>query len=173
MGMLDIFGLDVKLFIFQVVNFLIIFAILVKFLYNPLRNMLEERKRRIAQSMEDAEAARLALANADASKKDILAQAKKDADAISAAAKVQLAAEKEKSEMQNKQRGQQIIDEARQQAASELESVKKQVGQMSVSLSSQIVNKVFADFFTDDDKQKILSRAIDKISKVEYEKGSN
>ncbi|MDR1952540.1 MAG: F0F1 ATP synthase subunit B [Elusimicrobiota bacterium] len=173
MGILHTFGLEASLFLFQIINFLVILFILTKFLYKPIRNMVEERKRKIDQSLRDAEDAKAALENAGAERKRILGDAKKDADIMTAATKRQLSETKEKLTKEAKERSQQIIDEAKQRAVVELENVNKQVGRMSVDLSGKIMTKLFSDLFTDEDKQKILSRALEKIEKGGYETGSN
>jgi F-type H+-transporting ATPase subunit b len=167
------FGLEGKLFLFQLINFLIIMAILTKFLYKPLRNMLDERKRRIDQSLRDADEAKLALENAGEERKKILVSAKKDADDLTASTRTLLNQTKEKFTNEAKERSLQIVEEAKQRAVVELENVNKQVGRISVDLSGKIISKVLSDLFTDNDKQAILSRALDKIEKGGYEKGSN
>lgn len=173
MEILHLFGLETPLFLFQLVNFLIIVAVLTKFLYKPLKNMLDERRRRIEQSLRDAEDAKTALENAGEERKKILSIAKKDADELSASTKVMLKETQEKITQEANDRSKQIIEEAKQRAAVELENVSKQAGLMSVDLSGKIISKVFSNFFTDEDKQKMLSKALDKIAKGEYEKSSN
>ncbi|MDR2772013.1 MAG: F0F1 ATP synthase subunit B [Elusimicrobiota bacterium] len=173
MEILDSFGLESSLFLFQVINFLVILAILTKFLYKPLRNMMDERKRRIEQSLRDADEAKSALENAGMERKQILASAKKDADEMTALNKRQLSVEKEKLTQEAKEHSQQIIEEAKEKAVVELENVSKQAGLISVDLSGKIIAKVFSNLFTEEDKQKILSRALDKIAKGGYEKDSN
>ena len=44
---------------------------------------------------------------------------------------------------------------------------------MSIDASKQIVNKVLSDIFTEEEKTKILSRALDKIEHSGYEKTIN
>ena len=81
-GILNLFGLEGKLFIAQIINFAILLFILKKFLYEPIANMLEERKTKIKQGLDDAENAKKALADADNQKILILKEAKIDADKI-------------------------------------------------------------------------------------------
>jgi F-type H+-transporting ATPase subunit b len=135
--------------------------------------MLEERKRKIEQSLQDAAQAKEALENAGEERKRILGIAKKDADDLSASTKVSLAKTKEKLTQEAKDRSAQIVQEAKQRAVAELESVNKEVGRMSIDLSGKIISKVFLDLFSDEEKQKVISKALDKIQKGGYEKGSN
>lgn len=51
-------GLDLPMFVGQLVSFLILIAALSHFGYRPIRRMLEERSRRIRDSVDQAESAR-------------------------------------------------------------------------------------------------------------------
>lgn len=55
MDILNQFGINPLLLTAQVVNFLVLLWILNKFLYKPIIKALEERKRKIAESLENAE----------------------------------------------------------------------------------------------------------------------
>lgn len=68
-------GLNLGFFLFQVFNFLIMMILLYAWAYKPVMNMLENRKRKIAQSLEDANVAAEARANAEKDAKKILDEA--------------------------------------------------------------------------------------------------
>ncbi|AKL97946.1 ATP synthase F0 subunit B [Endomicrobium proavitum] len=165
------FGLETNLFLFQLANFLIIAFILKKFLFKPLKKMLDERKRIVDQSLQDAQDARAALENAGQERDKILTSAKTDADALAVAAKASLEETKIKLTDDAKKRSQQIVDDAKQKAAAEFENLNKQIGKISADISGKLVSKVLSDLFTGDEKQKVISRALDKIE--EYEKNPN
>jgi len=61
----DALGIETKLLLGQIVNFLILFLILTKFLYKPLLKMLDERRSKIAQSLENAQKIETDLANTE------------------------------------------------------------------------------------------------------------
>lgn len=81
------FGIDVKLITVQIVNFAILAAALTYFLYNPVLNLLQKREEKIAQGLEDAEAAAKAKAAAAEEKTTILSAANAEAEAMQARAK--------------------------------------------------------------------------------------
>ncbi|BAV58972.1 hypothetical protein AGMMS49929_09840 [Endomicrobiia bacterium] len=163
MEIIQKFGLEAKLFLFQLINFLIIVFILKKFLFAPLKKILDERKRKIEQSLQDAENAKIVLENASEEKKNILAKAKSSADTLMATVKVSIKETKEKAVIEAKQRSEQIIDEAKQKAATEFESMNKKIGKISVDISGKVMSKVLSDLFTETEKQKLMSRALEKI----------
>jgi F-type H+-transporting ATPase subunit b len=45
--LLESFGIDYKILIAQIINFFLIFFLLYKFLFNPLKKVIEERKKKI------------------------------------------------------------------------------------------------------------------------------
>ena len=170
MEILHMFGLEWKLFLGQAINFLIIAYILKRFIYKPIKAALDERKRKIDQSLQDAENAKTALENAGAERKKILESAQSDANTVLSAAKTSAEETKEKLNAEAKKQSEQIVADAKQKAAMEFENLNKRVGQMSVDISGKIMSKVFADLFSAEEKQKILARALDKIEKGGYEK---
>ncbi|MDR3071543.1 MAG: ATP synthase F0 subunit B [Endomicrobium sp.] len=157
------FGLETKLFLFQVVNFLFIAFVLKFFLYTPLKKIFDERKHKIAQSLQDAESAKLALANAKEEQIKILANARNSADRLTTSVKISIEEAQREASLKAKQCSQQIIQEAKDQAAVEFKNINKQIGKMSVDVSGKIISKVLSDLFTDDEKQKLMSRALEKI----------
>jgi F-type H+-transporting ATPase subunit b len=163
MEIIQKFGLETKLFLFQLINFLIIVLILRKFLFTPLKKMLDERKRKIEQSLQDAENAKIILKNASEEKKNILARAKISADMLIATVKVSIKETKEKAITETKYRSEQIINDAKQKAAIEFESMNKKIGKMSMDISGKIISKILSDLFTETEKQKLMSRALEKI----------
>ncbi|MDR3195453.1 MAG: F0F1 ATP synthase subunit B [Endomicrobium sp.] len=163
MEIIQKFGLETKLFLFQLINFLIIAFILKKFLFKPLKKMLDERKRKIEQSLQDAENAKVALENAGQERKKILTDAKVGADKLMSSVKMSADELKEKTLVKAKSRSRQIIEEAKDKASAEFENMNKQIGKMSVDVSSKILSRVLSDLFTEEEKQKLMSRALERI----------
>ncbi len=163
MEIIQKFGLEAKLFLFQLINFLIIVFILKKFLFAPLKKILDERKHRIEQSLQDAENAKIVLKNVFEEKKNILAKAKSSADILMATVKVSIKETKEKAILETKQRSEQILDDAKQKAETEFESMNKKIGKISIDISGKILSKVLSDLFTETEKQKLISRSLEKI----------
>jgi len=81
------FGIDVKLIIVQIINFVLLVALLSYFLYKPLLKVLADREEKITQGVKDAEAAAVAKAEADSEKQTLMAAAHKEAEDVAARAK--------------------------------------------------------------------------------------
>ena len=170
---LNLFGLEGNLFIAQIINFAILLIILKIFLYKPIAQILEERKAKIKQGLDDAENAKKALADADNQKTKILKEAKVDADKILENTKASSESLKQQSAQDAKKQATEIVDNAKKQAQDEFAKASKQVGSMSVELSKKIVAKILSEIFTEQDKTAILSKAVEKIENGGYEKTTN
>jgi F-type H+-transporting ATPase subunit b len=72
-------GINLGFFLFQVFNFIIVLVVLNMMAYKPIVNALENRKKKIAQSLEDARIAAEARANAEADAREILSRAQAEA----------------------------------------------------------------------------------------------
>jgi F-type H+-transporting ATPase subunit b len=72
-------GINLGLFLLQVLNFLIVLILLYKWAYTPILNMLAKRRAVIAQGLEDARIAAEARANAEAEARQIIAKAQSEA----------------------------------------------------------------------------------------------
>jgi len=68
-------GIDWRLLIAQLVNFLILFVLLKKLLYKPVLDLLEQRRVRIAEGLRDAERSSARLASIEIERKQVLEQA--------------------------------------------------------------------------------------------------
>ncbi len=76
---MDKLGLNLGYLLVQVFNFLIIFVVLRAWLYKPLLNMLDKRRKTIEQGVEDARIAAEARANAEKDAAKIVAEAQSKA----------------------------------------------------------------------------------------------
>jgi F-type H+-transporting ATPase subunit b len=72
---MDKLGINLGFLLFQIFNFLILMILLYAFAYKPIVNMLENRRNKIAQGMEDARVAAEARANAEKDAAKIIAEA--------------------------------------------------------------------------------------------------
>lgn len=72
-------GINLGFFLFQVFNFTIFALLMYALAYKPIVRMLENRKNKIAQGLEDARVAAEARANAEKEAKAILAEAQNNA----------------------------------------------------------------------------------------------
>src|ERR671939_111392 len=94
-------GLNLAGLIWHTINFLVLLFLLYRFLWNPVRGMLDARAQRVRESMEQAEQARKAAEQAEADRQALLAETRREAEQI-----------RHRAEEQSKR----IVDEAGQRA---------------------------------------------------------
>src|SRR5437588_12627656 len=76
------FGLNKPQFFAQVLSFCIVTFLLYRFAYKPILTMLAERRERIAESLSNADKIKSELANTEAARLDVLAQANAQANKL-------------------------------------------------------------------------------------------
>ncbi len=109
---IEVFGIDWKILIVQMVNFGILLAILWYFLYTPVLNLIEKRRGQIIQGVADAERAEAALKDADTKKADVLARASIEAQTLMANARENAKGREEEIIEEAKERSEHMIHEA-------------------------------------------------------------
>lgn len=85
--LLSTFGVDWKLLFIQAVNFGLLLSVLTYFLYKPILRIIDERQRKIAQSVKTAEAAERRLAEAKVESEGIVGSAAREAETLVASAR--------------------------------------------------------------------------------------
>ena len=103
-------GIDVKLLIAQIFNFLAVLFLLKKFLYKPLLKHLDERRRRVQEGEANAKKIEERLAQVEVKQKEIFKKARNEAKK-----------ERELVRQQTEKEKEEIIQKARQAAQNELE----------------------------------------------------
>ncbi len=145
MELLTKLGIDWRLLIAQLVNFLILVLILYKFLYKPVLKMLDGRKEKIEKGLRDAEqlgvelektkelqAAEIQKAKQEA--RGIIEEAEKRAETAGAETKAKTKAEVEKLITAAKN---QIIQEKEKMMA----EVRKEAAELVVAVAEKVVGK--------------------------------
>lgn len=79
---MEALGINLGLLIVQIIAFTIVFLTLNAWVYQPMLNMMESRKQKIAQGLEDARVAAEARANAEKEAEKIRAEAQTEAAQI-------------------------------------------------------------------------------------------
>ncbi len=142
---MEALGIDLKLIAFQMVNFLILMFILKKFLYKPILDMLEKRRKLAQETVSLKEDLERKMEDVGKEKEAVLMEAKKESDSVIESAKEQaekLAAqiEKEASEkaMNIVQKGEETLRAKEQELRA---SLKNEVAKIAVETSEQVLAK--------------------------------
>lgn len=163
MEILHMFGFDWKLFIGQLVNFLVLVYIFKRFLYKPVLSILKEREDKVKKGLEDAEKTHALLEQTSRDKDEIMKKTRAEAqDIIESTRKM---AEDIRQEMLQKSKSEagKIVDQAQAQAVQEMEKMQKEVKKMSLDLSQKILLNTLQTLFTEEEQKKIMLRAVEKL----------
>jgi F-type H+-transporting ATPase subunit b len=77
---MEALGINLGFFLVQLFNFIIVMIVLTAWAYNPITKLLNDRKLKIAQGLEDARVAADARANAEKEAAKIIAEAQNEAN---------------------------------------------------------------------------------------------
>ena len=144
-GLLQALGIDGKLLVEQAIAFLILVAILGKFVYPALVKTIESRREQIEAGMQEAKQAEEALANAEARVADMLADARREADDIIARSHQEATSMVADAEEKAKNRAEQIVADARTQLDADVrkarEALKSETIKLVALATEQVVNE--------------------------------
>jgi len=152
--------------ILQILSFLILLGLLVKFLYKPLTQYLDERAKKIRGMTEEAQAAqeKARLYAEDTHK--ALEMAKDEALRIKNEAKRVSDSERRKVVAEAKREAQRLIEEAKTQLGREKEQVVKDLRQDIADISLDIAKKILGREIGKEDHKRIIDDSIKEIEDV-------
>jgi F-type H+-transporting ATPase subunit b len=129
--------------------FSIAFFILAKFAWKPTLKALKERDNSIAQALQAAETAKKEVSKLHTDSERIMAEAKVERDKILQEAREFKDSLLNEAREQAKKDGKKLIDEAREaiktERAAAIQDIKRQVAELSVSISEKILMQELSD----------------------------
>ena len=154
--------LDLNL-LWTVVDVLILYVLLRKFLFKPIQNVLEKRRQRIEEGEEMREESERQLASVKEQTHEMLVEAGEKGQEKIDAAKAAAYRLLEEQETVASQKAEEIVRKARQLAEleqqKEREALKEQFGQLVALAAAQVTGKML----TEEDQRRINREAIDSL----------
>ncbi|EIP98467.1 ATP synthase, F0 subunit b [Opitutaceae bacterium TAV1] len=143
------FGIDAPLFLAQALSFTIVAVLLWKFAFKPVLATLDARNAKIEQSLKDAEAAALRLAEAQKEAEALIAKARVEAGQQFEAARQAAKAFEEKARADAGAQAADIVEKARQANELEhkrlLEQARGEIARLVVATTEQVLAKKLSD----------------------------
>jgi F-type H+-transporting ATPase subunit b len=154
---------DPGLFIWTIVTFLVLLALLARFAWRPLLRALESRQESIRKSLDDAQRARQELERVQQESAAIVRQARSEAEAIVAQSRSD--AERLREEIKQKARtdAESIVRNAERQIQLETGRALEQIRHEAVDLSVQIASKLLQRNVTKEDNERLIDEALKQI----------
>ena len=158
------FGVDWPHLTAQIISFCIVCALLYLFAYRPVLAMLEERRKRIAEGLANAEKIKTELAQTEVERQKILEQAGAEATKLIEEARAAAARVQEQETQKAIAAAKQIVASASEAAKREhdcmLAELKREVGRLVVETTAAVVGKVL----TPEDQRRLAEEAARQLT---------
>ena len=154
---------DPGLFIWTILTFLVLLAVLAKFAWKPLLKALETRQEAIKKALDDAERAKLELTRLQQESTAIIDQARIEADSILAKTRSDAERVREDLKIKAKEEADTIIRNAEQQIQLQtrqaLQQLRNEVADISVMIASKLLQRNLAK----EDNDRLIVETLKQI----------
>src|SRR5436305_13910653 len=160
----ETFGWNPKLFFSQLLSFIIVAFLLLKFAYKPILAVLEQRRQQIAQAHLNAEKIKQQQAEAEQRHAEIMAKANAEAQKMIEEARTSASHLSDRKQQEAITAAEQILAKAREASAIEHErtmtQLKRELGRLVVETTAKVTGKVL----TPDDQRRLQEEAARTLS---------
>src|SRR5436190_23750252 len=151
------------LMVWTIVCFLIALFVLKRYAFGPIQTMIDTRRQRIRESIEEADRARAEARNLLEEHRKLVGKAKSDAEEILAEARKQSDAQRDRVREETEADRQRRLEETKKQIAGEtqraLEQIRTEVAELAMIATSKVTGKVLDR----DDHRKLIEDAISDL----------
>jgi F-type H+-transporting ATPase subunit b len=174
---LEALGINLGYLLVQILNFAILFVVLRAWVFKPIANMIEERREKIAQGLEDARVAEEAREKAEDEAEKIISQAQQEANKRirEATERAEEAAREVRAEVENdaaetREAAKVEAEQAKQEALGELRG---QIAALAMSAAQKLIGEaldegrqraLINDFFSGVESGKVVVLDGEKVS---------
>lgn len=158
-------GIDWQLLVAQLLNFGIIFFLLVWLLKKPLQKVLRERRDQIDQGLKDAAHLKEQRAKLDEEKAKILAEAKEAAEKIVVESQKVAAGIQSKATKNTEQQAEKMINDVKAELAKQKEQLTDDLKDELTDLIKESVAHSMKEL-SNDQQSKLVDSAVDKLKKL-------
>jgi F-type H+-transporting ATPase subunit b len=159
------------LMIWTIVCFLITLFVLKRYAFGPIQNMIDQRRERIRQSIEEAEHARAEARRLLEEHRSLIGQARHDAEEILAEARRVADAQRERVKQETDADRQRRLEETRRQIEAETQralfQIRAEVAELTLVATAKVTGKVLDD----EDHRRLIEEAVSDLdfSQLEQE----
>jgi F-type H+-transporting ATPase subunit b len=162
----------VGLMIWTLVCFAITFFVLKRFAFGPVQKIIDERRKRIRQALEEADNARAEARRLLEEHRSMMRTARGDAEQILAEARRIAEAQRERMKDELEADRQRRLEETTKQIEAEtrraLEQIRSEVAELALVATGKVTGKVL----TDDDHRRLIEDAVGELDFSVLEEGT-
>lgn len=156
-------GINLQLLLAQLVNFLVVLLIFWKWIYGPVKALLQKRQETIEKSLQDAKQLEERMTKLESEREMVLAQAKEEASVYLNSAR-ENAKEQEKHVIEKtKEEVTKIIENGKKQLKQEKQLMLQEAKQDIVALTITVAQKLFAESIDKKDSQKQTEKMVEEL----------
>ena len=163
MEILELLGVDWKLMIAQLINFVIVLLVLWKFAIKPLMNTMDSRNAEISKGLDDAKAATDKIEEVEQDVKIKLQKAKAEAIEILEQAKKQSESNRQDSLEQVKNEVAEVVKKAKEQIAAEKKDLVNGAKTEIAGLLTKALQQILSGGLSKDIDQKYIEKTLKEI----------
>ncbi len=153
-------GINLPVFISQIIAFLILFGLLIFVAYKPLLKMLDERSRRIKESLEQAEAVKEQSLHAEEEvKKQIQSASQQGQDIIARATQTSDEIRSKAQDLARKD-AEALIERARQAIKTERDEAVEELRQQFADLTILAAGKVIGESLDKESHKELIEKVL-------------
>jgi F-type H+-transporting ATPase subunit b len=160
------------LMIWTIVCFAIAFFVLRKFAFGPIQRMIDERRQRIREALEEAERSRDEGRRLLAEHRALIGKARTDADEILAEARKSADAQRDRMKEETEVERQRRLEETSRQIDAEtrraLEQIRAEVADLTLLATAKVTGKALDET----DHRRLIDEAISELDFSVLEEGS-
>lgn len=161
-GLLQALGIDGKLLLQQAVAFLILVAILKKFVYPVLIKSIDDRRKAIEAGALEAKKAQELLEQTESKVADMLKEARGNADDLMKRAQTEAAGIVGDAEDKAKTRAEQIVKDAHSQLEADIAKARQTLKRDTVQLVAQATERIIHEKVDSRKDTELIDRALSK-----------
>lgn len=156
-------GFDGKMFLFNIINFLVVLFLVRKFLFGKIVSTIDQRKEEIKTGLENAERFKSELAMAEQKSDELISAAKAKANklVIAAEAEANVVAEGIKSEAATEAEA--IIAKAHEKTRQEREQMIARIKKETADLAIMATEKIIREKLNDAKDKQLIESYLDKL----------
>jgi len=155
-------GINLPSLIAFTVSFVILFALLGLFLYKPVMKMLDERSKRIKESMEQAEATKGEYARAGEEVKKLIGRAREDGQALISQAGQMGEKIKEEAKEGARKEAQVIVERTRAELKEERDRIIDDLRREFVDVSISAAEKVIRETLDRERHRRLIEETLEE-----------
>jgi len=163
-SLLATMGIDLKMFIFQLINFAIVFAILWFLILKPLTKKMAERQKAIDETLENTKKVELMLKKGERDYQSKIDDAKSEAANILETAKAEAKTEADIAKNGARTEIEKLTESAKHKITSEKELALSEIKNETADLIVAALEKILNEKITSEKDKKLITESLKKIS---------